>query len=231
MKKALVLILALTMSLALAACSAGNAPAKEAAGEEKPAAETQQKETDEPKAQKPEPIHDPIVFNGTGDDVLELDELDYYYGFHITGNADARHFAVTTYDSRNEYSELLVNTTAPYDGKTYDSSLDVRVIEVAATGDWTIEVFDLRLIDSVAAGETITGTGDSIVAVNGDSKTATVSGNSGARHFAVVSYDNNGGYDDLLVNTTKPYEGKVRLGGEIAFFVISAEGDWSITLQ
>ena len=45
MKKALALILALAMSLSLIACSAGDAPTKEPAGEEKPAAQTPQKET------------------------------------------------------------------------------------------------------------------------------------------------------------------------------------------
>ncbi|MDD1777335.1 MAG: hypothetical protein LUQ65_04130 [Candidatus Helarchaeota archaeon] len=52
----------------------------------------------------------------------------------ITGNAAARHFAVIGYGST---SDLLVNTTDPYDGTVLLSS-DTLIIEVDSEDDWTM---------------------------------------------------------------------------------------------
>ena len=74
----------------------------------------------------------PGVIEGTGDDVFIVDgEPDTAL---ITGNADARHFAVIAYGER---SNLLVNTTDPYDGRVIVAG-DTVVVEVNAEGPWTI---------------------------------------------------------------------------------------------
>ncbi|HYI14231.1 MAG TPA: hypothetical protein VEX37_02495 [Thermomicrobiales bacterium] len=74
----------------------------------------------------------PGVIEGTGDDVFIVDgEPDTAL---ITGNADSRHFAVIAYGER---SNLLVNTTDPYDGRVIVAG-DTVVVEVTAVGGWTI---------------------------------------------------------------------------------------------
>ncbi|MDQ3549035.1 MAG: hypothetical protein M3439_09470 [Chloroflexota bacterium] len=74
----------------------------------------------------------PGTIEGTGDDVFIVNgEPDTAL---ITGNADARHFAVIAYGER---SNLLVNTTDPYDGRVIVAN-DTVVVEVTAEGPWTI---------------------------------------------------------------------------------------------
>jgi hypothetical protein len=74
----------------------------------------------------------PGAIEGTGDDVFIVDgEPDTAL---IRGNADARHFAVTAYGER---SNLLVNTTDPYDGRVIVAH-DTIVVEVNAEGGWSI---------------------------------------------------------------------------------------------
>lgn len=227
MKRFFALLLAFLLAFSLAACGDTSSPAPAPLAPDTTGAE-QQPEQAEP---EPEPYvpAEPIIFTGTGDDVLELDELDYLYCFKISGNADARHFAVKTYDAEGNYSELLVNTTEPYSGITFDESCAVSVIEVKASGAWTIEVADLITIDQVAAGETYSGSGDMLFWIPDHGKTATITGNAGAHHFAVKSYDNYVYYDDLLVNTTEPYDGKVMLGSDALMIAVTAQGDWTFT--
>lgn len=79
----------------------------------------------------------------------------------------------------------------------------------------------------------ISGKGDDIKVFAGvnESAIARIKGNSGSRHFAVVNYDGEGNYLDLLVNTTEPYEGIVLLDSETAEFEISATGAWEIEVR
>ena len=59
----------------------------------------------------------------------------------------------------------------------------------------------------------------------GNCKKADIRGNSGEAHFAVKAYGR--GYD-LLVNTTKAYEGTVRVNPEATIMTIDAEGRWAV---
>lgn len=233
MKKTLAILLSALMLLSLAACGEtqqNNADANLA--EEMPPVDQQQEPTPTPEPD-PEPVvHEDIVFTGTGDDVLSLDASEYYYCFFITGNEEGRHFSVTTYDSNDDYSELLVNTTEPYSGITYDESLDVQTIEVKAEGAWEIRVMDFGALPddwSVSAGETFYGSGDLIVFL-GSGKTATIV-NYAEGHFAVTAYDEYGWYCGLLANEIGPYEGKVKLDSDAAFITVHSGGDWDFTLN
>jgi hypothetical protein len=74
----------------------------------------------------------PGTIEGTGDDVIIIDgEPDIA---QISGNADGRYFGVIGYSNR---SNLLVNTTDPYDGRVIVAR-DTILIEVEAVGSWTI---------------------------------------------------------------------------------------------
>lgn len=229
MRKVVVSLLALFLALSLVACGeGGNNPTSEKQPEQASTEQNEPEQVDEKKEQKNEP-HDTVVFTGSGDDIIDLDVTGYYYVFHITGNADKRHFSVKTYDSNDNYSELLVNTTDVYDGTTYDASLDVKTIEISAVGDWKIEVIDLADWYWIHAGDTVTGNSDAVFALADGGRTADIEGNSEGNHFAVITYDGYGMYDDLLVNTTDPYSGKVKLGKDATLVVVKASGDWSFT--
>lgn len=77
----------------------------------------------------------PGTIKGRGDDVLRLGGSTPDLA-KINGNAGKRFFAVIGY---SDSADLLVNTTSQYAGTVIlDSS--TLVMEVDATGDWTIEV-------------------------------------------------------------------------------------------
>lgn len=239
MKKLLSILLTLSMMLSLAAC--GGTPAEEPVAD--PAPETNTSEvTEEPSTppaesssaeenEQPEPeaIPEPVVYSGSGDNVLEIDPPEGPYFFHITGNSGAHNFAVKAYDSAGEYLELLVNTTEPYEGITLDGTLTTSLLEISAEDDWTIELLPAAYIPSYTSGDTITGNGDTVFYVSDIGKTADISGNSDAHHFAVRAISNYG--YDLLVNETEPYSGKVKLDTDTFLFVVTAESDWAITLN
>ena len=222
------MVLALALAFTLTACGKPASPSNNATEIEQKEQPTQNQDHDQDPAYVP---HDPIVFTGSGDDVLEIESPDYYFGFRIAGNAVGKYFAVKTYNSSGGYGELLVSTTDEYSGVTYDPSLDVSMIEVTAEGEWTIEVIDLITLDIIETGDTITGSGDYIFSLYKHGKTATISGNAAGQYFAVKSYDNYGRYSDLLVSSTDPYKGKVMLKNDATIVSVTAIGDWSFTLN
>jgi len=77
----------------------------------------------------------PGTIEGVGDDMIILlggtPDLA-----KVKGNAGGRFFAVTGWGDR---SDLLVNTTDPYDG-TVIVSPDTVILEVEAIGEWSIEI-------------------------------------------------------------------------------------------
>lgn len=153
----------------------------------------------------------------------------------ITGNACRRHFAVKTYDENNETIDLLVNTTDPYEGVTpvdfYDDEWTYR-FEVTSACEWTISLEPLVLADLLTVPGQITGAGDDVIILDipegATPDLAHIVGNAEARHFAVKSF---GGWGDLLVNTTDPYDGTVILDPETILFVVTATGDWTIEVS
>lgn len=79
----------------------------------------------------------PGIITGKGDDVIILlgDTPDTA---QISGNKGSRYFSVQSYASDGSH-DLLVNTTDPYDGQVMLNNATM-VIEVQATGDWSIQV-------------------------------------------------------------------------------------------
>lgn len=177
--------------------------------------------------QIPVDIPKPRILEGYGDDVLSIVTPDYPFAFYITGNSDAKHFSVTTYNSAGEYGELLVNTTEAYSGFTIDPSYDVASIEVKASGAWKIELRSIYDTGSISADTSYSGYGDAVLLIKSYGTTAHISGNAGEHHFAVWTYGVGG---DLLVNTTEVYNGTVLISGTPTLLVVTAVGEWSIQL-
>lgn len=172
----------------------------------------------------------PIIIEGVGDAVVDVDRPDDPSIIHITGNAASRHFAVRSYGNDGQRLDLLVNTTSPYDGR---KPLDFLVgehatrFEVSATGPWTISILPLTAAQVLRVPGSIEGRGDDVVFLIGDTPDlATIVGNDSSRHFAVRGYGS--GRPRLLVNTTDAYQGTVSLDADTLILVISAAGDWTI---
>ncbi len=77
------------------------------------------------------------IYEDKGDNVLWV-EGDASIAT-ITGNALQRHFAITAYDGNGNRNGLLVNTTDRYSGRVMVPR-NTLLLEVTATGDWTIRL-------------------------------------------------------------------------------------------
>jgi hypothetical protein len=173
------------------------------------------------------PIPDPLTYEGSGDDLLAIEPPeDGPMLVHVAGNEAGRHFAVESYTAGGDRIDLLVNTTDPYDGVVFDSG-SARELEISATGPWTVTVASIRAARVVRAGEAIEGEGDNVFQIEGSPRAAAVRGNEAGRHFAIRTVDPRG----LLVNTTDPYEGRVRVPANASVVVVTAVGFWSITFE
>lgn len=188
-----------------------------------------QEPTSEPTSSDQFEIPDSITYSGSGDDVITIDQLEGVFVFHIVGNQEERHFSVKGYDSSGESTELLVNTTSAYEGTTIDPSQKTVMLEIKATGDWSIDVKSIFEMGTISSGETVSGSGDSVILVSSYGSTANISGNTSERHFSVKSYGSES--DKLLVNTTEVYEGTVMLIGKPIILEVNAVGEWSISFD
>lgn len=231
MKRVFSLMLSLIVALTLTACKSSSSSADETQDNEIQAQTETQQETkqQEEVPQEEVQIPDPVVYTGSGDDVIQIDPPDSEYVFRISGNQGGEYFAVKAYDSLAEYIDLLVNTTSAYSGVTYDPTQSTALLEINATGDWTVELVSIYAMEALISGNSISGEGDTVLQVFPPVLTADITGNENSGYFAVKSYDTNGDYLDLLVNTTDPYSGTVMMGLDTSTLVISAEGPWTIT--
>lgn len=187
-----------------------------------------------PEHPTPTPVPEPKAYSGTGDNVVDIEKpggQDQPVIAHIRGNAEGAHFAVKSFDDSGQLIDLLVNTTDPYEGVVpIDFGRDERTtrLQITAAGDWQIEVRPLSTARRVSIPGSIEGIGDDVVIIDGDPDIAHITGNSDARHFAVIAYGDSYG---LLVNTTDPYDGRVVVDKDAVVLKVDAEGPWSISFE
>lgn len=187
-----------------------------------------------------EPRFEPTIISGKGDSIKRFDGVGEPAIAHIKGNSSSRHFSVVNYDTNQNYLDLLVNTTETYDGIVLLDS-ETTEFEISATGSWQIEIRPLVTARSVGVNDSIqitdynckiSGRNDEVIIVvsNQDSTLVSVTGNKGGRYFGVTGYGDTGW--NLMVNTTDPYEGTVRLPkGNFVVLEIIAIGNWEIEFE
>ena len=78
----------------------------------------------------------PGQIQGTRDDVIRVTGSPSTA--HIVGNAGSRYFGVWAYYGRTTMYDLLVNEADPYDGTVMFSKPNAYLIEVHASGPWSI---------------------------------------------------------------------------------------------
>ncbi|MFA7018737.1 MAG: hypothetical protein WC239_07120 [Sphaerochaetaceae bacterium] len=175
------------------------------------------------------------TYQGSGDDYIQIKKTidDFPAAALILGNSAGRHFAVTSYSSTGEYIDLLVNTTDSYKGTVpidLGSNKTAKFLEINAVGAWSIHIYPIIAIPHVTSEAVFSGTGDSLLWIDGTGSMLSIKGNSSERHFCVTAYDSYGSYNGLLVNTTNRYSGRVRLPKDSLILQIGATGDWSVEL-
>lgn len=177
------------------------------------------------------PLPQPVVYSGSGADVIDIQKPGDAVLASIRGNAESRYFGVQSYDANGQQVGLLVNTTDPYEGVVLMDARDGEQstrLQITAEGEWTIELRPLAMARRLSIPGAIEGTGDDVFIVDGDPNVAQISGNADGRYFGVTGY---GKRANLLVNTTDPYDGRVILARDLVLIEVKAAGAWKIMFE
>ena len=172
---------------------------------------------------------DPIEYTGTGDSVIFLDDIPGGWVLYAEGNADSRYFCIKGYDDNDKSTKLFVSALDPYSGTTIDGNFATTQLEVIAEGDWRIEIRPLSGCDTITVGDPYKSSGDAVLIVSGEAKTADIYGNASESYFSVHAIG--AGSSDLLVSALDEYSGTVKCKNNPQFIVVSASGEWGIRLN
>lgn len=172
-------------------------------------------------------------YTGSGDDYFRIEKPEEGFGImKIAGNNSERHFAVVGYNDQGKSTKLFVNTTQPYVGTVLldlSEDDDTSFLEVNATGAWTIFILPIGFATFVPVPSTFSGSGDDVIVIRDDSAVlARIDGNQTSKHFAVIGH---GRGSSLMVNTTSPYSGTVRVSPGTRVLEIKAVGKWSVEIE
>lgn len=184
----------------------------------------------------PEPTPEPIVIEGEGDDIVDVEIGEGNWVLHVTGNASGQFFKVESFDDEGE-NRLHVNTTeADYEGivpMRWGSANPAVRFGVESVDSWTIRVLPVTAVRTLDVPGSIEGNGDEVIQLSAIADLITMKGNEAGVYFGVKGYalgsrgrlffSNN----SVLANTTDVYEGQ-DVAGDAEFLVIEAVGDWSI---
>lgn len=182
----------------------------------------------------PTPAPEPIMFQGSGDDVVDLsviwsDSWGDTAFLHIIGPTVYDNFIVYSYDMSGNKDELLVNTIGSYDGYLLLLS-PIGRLSIEAGGAWSVEALPLIPQNSHLIGipGTYSGHDDDVVVLIGSPDLAI---------FDAPEYDNfivyvltSTGEKDLLVNEIGPYTGTKILPNNAFMLEVFASGDWSVEI-
>lgn len=213
-----------------------DAPADVAEQKESPTEAPDDTPTPEPPTATPEPTPTqgppptPVALSGSGDSVVDIPGSGPMIA-RIKGNDEASFFAVTALDAANETIDLLVNTTAAYQGVRPLNLGDKQTakFEIKSSGPWSIELLPLESAEVLAIPGEYAGEGDQVLIVEGTPGTATITGNEGKGFFAVIGHG--ALFPDLLVNTTDTYSGQSIVDKDVTTLIIQATGPWSIKME
>jgi hypothetical protein len=174
----------------------------------------------------PAPASPPKVYTGKGDDVVKIDKAA---GPAILTFSCAKCSGNTIVQSDGA-DPLLVNTIGSYSGKKAIDVTDgstTSKLTIKATGAWKVTVGGLDQATQATGTAPITGKGDNVVVLSGDTTTAAIT-NTGDQNFIVQDTPADGGYPDLAVNTIGSYTGTVPVAAP-ALVQVTSDGKWSIT--
>lgn len=170
-------------------------------------------------------------YSGTGDDYFKIEKPEDGFGImKIAGNFGGEgHFSVWGYNEKGNRTELFVNTTDIYEG-TIPLDLEdynTRYLEVSSKGKWLIYIIPIGGATFIDVPSRLEGKGDDVIVLRNNAAVATISGNREGKHFAVKGHFG----PHLMVNTTSPYEGTVKVPSDTRILEITATGVWVIDIR
>lgn len=183
--------------------------------------------TDTPAA-TPTPLPQPILLQGHGDAVVNVDKWTGVALANISYKGGGN-FAVWNDDADNNHIDLLVNRIGTYTGTVlidiHDADLTKR-FEITASGTWSITVSPLDSVRREKVPATIVGYSDDVIYLDGAPPDTLIVDASEAKGNFVIFAD--GKSHDLLVNEIAPYSGTVLVPKGALVLEVLSERAWSI---
>ena len=112
---------------------------------------------------------EPVVLQGKGDSIEDLNNPFGAALYQISGNKCSGYFGVTSLDSDGQQVDLVVNTTEVYNGVRpldFGEKKTTR-LEIKATCAWKITILPLTAMHVLTVPGQLSGTGDDVVMVRG----------------------------------------------------------------
>lgn len=239
MKRAVVFLLTLTLSLSALGCGGSKTESDTTEKKATESAEIKKDETKNESNAQSESVdtsfisvldsfgnYEPSIVTGAGDSVIDIPNagLPCLITLSYSGSSN---FAVWSVDSAGNNVDLLVNEIGVYNGvvTTYFDFKDATMLSVSASGDWSITFSPLSHMPQAANGSVFSG--DSVVYIDEPTMTKVSFSHEGDSNFVVKAVGMNS--NKLLVNEIGLYSGTVIWNEPQAFFVVTANGPWSIS--
>ncbi len=181
------------------------------------------------------PSAPPIVFEGSGDQVIPIGQTIADPQILLATNGGSSNFQVYALNDALEQEDLLVNEIGPITSRNLvEASSPFTYLEISAEGDWRLEFVQLETAISTGFIQTwdgaapLAGAGNDVVLYSGGLGILQYS-NTGDSNFQIYGYSDSG--SDLLVNEIGPIEGTGRITAGPLLLDIGADGDWTLTVQ
>jgi len=171
----------------------------------------------------------PVLLEGNGDDVVQLSPPLTSGKLVVITYSGSRNFIVQAQNAAGENLELLVNEIGAYTGTKLYVEDSAALLEVQASGPWSIEIKDLAQARQWDGNSPLSGSGDDVVGIPGglpSLRLYTVA-NDGARNFVVYSFTRS--ERNLLINEIGAYSGTKSLPRGTTVLAVESSGSWSFT--
>ncbi len=209
-----------------------------------PEAEPEPAESDEAPADAEEPVpentrapftdtlaglgdFEQVVLAGSGDDVVDLPCAGMPCLMDVSYVGE-RNFSVKLLNSAGESEDLLVNEIGEYFGTvtTYNDFANSAMLEIHASGDWSITVRPMSSMLPLENGAPYQGS--NVLYIDVDDMSRLNITNAGEHNFVVRGVGLDRG--DLLVNEIGDYSGTVAWNqGQCFLIVEDSYGTWSVS--
>lgn len=163
---------------------------------------------------------------GKGDDVVKgIPSGSFIVTARHNGSSN---FVIEGYDSDNQSAELLVNTIGDYSGTTFAAleSADLIKLKITADGAWSVNIQPISKAPRLKNGEKYKG--DKVLLWLGNNEDFSIK-HKGTSNFVIQQISGNG--TELLVNEIGNYSGVVPTTNGPTVFIVSADGEWSMTTK
>lgn len=184
----------------------------------------------------PEPVS--IELSGIGQQASQKFTLENGLSIFNMTHDGTSNFSIVLMNSDGQRIELLVNEIGEFNGAKAVGIVEKGeyVLDISASGKWTVKIEQLRPTVADAKPRTFTGIGQQVSPfIKLDKGLVTFKlKHAGESNFAVLLIDKKGNRKELLVNEIGDFDGSKAVGvskSDLYLLDVSADGEWLIIIE